>query len=203
MRKAHTRALMLNSDYSPIGLISWKKAIRLSVINQGDPKEGVFMVDFFKDDYVVASKGIKYPIPAVVALAKYVGQKRRPAFSRSNVFIRDHITCQYCGEVFRNLDLLTYDHVVPRDQWKKKKMRGTPTNWTNIVTCCRPCNNRKRNLTPEEAGMLLKRQPVTPSASHYILGLKPWDYIHPEWELYLTPWYKKIRELREKLPINY
>jgi hypothetical protein len=50
---------------------------------------------------------------------------------------------------------LNYDHVHPRH-------RGGKTNWDNIVTACYPCNDRKANRTPEQAGMKLLRKPFRP-----------------------------------------
>ena len=47
---------------------------------------------------------------------------------------------------------LTLDHVVPRS-------RNGESTWENLVASCRPCNNRKGNRTPQEAGMTLARPP--------------------------------------------
>jgi hypothetical protein len=42
--------------------------------------------------------------------------------------------------------------------------------WTNVVTCCERCNQRKGDRTPEEAGMQLLYVPYAPSwAEHLIL----------------------------------
>lgn len=68
--------------------------------------------------------------------------------------MRDAWTCQYCNEKKATKDL-TFDHVLPRAQ-------GGKTNWTNIVTACRPCNSRKEDRTPEQAKMKLKTVPVEP-----------------------------------------
>ncbi len=50
---------------------------------------------------------------------------------------------------------LNLDHVVPRD-------RGGPTSWENIVCSCIPCNTRKANRTPQEAGLRLVKKPKRP-----------------------------------------
>jgi hypothetical protein len=60
----------------------------------------------------------------------------------------------YCGTPKKMLEL-NYDHVIPRDQ-------GGRTVWENIVASCYPCNERKRNRTPEQAGMKLLRKPYKP-----------------------------------------
>ena len=47
---------------------------------------------------------------------------------------------------------LTLDHVLPRS-------RGGESSWDNLVACCKKCNHRKGNRTPEESGMHLLRRP--------------------------------------------
>jgi 5-methylcytosine-specific restriction endonuclease McrA len=75
-------------------------------------------------------------------------------FTRHNIFERDHNTCQYCGIKFDRKDL-NLDHVIPRD-------RGGETSWENIVCSCVPCNSRKGNRTPPEAGLKLLHKPKRP-----------------------------------------
>jgi 5-methylcytosine-specific restriction endonuclease McrA len=85
-------------------------------------------------------------------------------FSRANVYARDDHNCQYCGERFAPSQL-TFDHVVP-------VARGGRKDWDNIVTCCIPCNRRKGDLLPEQAGLHLVRRPRRPpSLPHLTLSL--------------------------------
>lgn len=63
---------------------------------------------------------------------------------------RDGDRCRYCGKVVDWKDKKgenggTYDHVDP----------DGPNTVDNIVVACRGCNSRKRNRTPEEAGISL------------------------------------------------
>src|SRR5271157_1987184 len=93
--------------------------------------------------------------PSVASLVNSIGSvKRGVKFSRINVFTRDGFRCQYCGESKKMTDL-NYDHLVPRQQ-------GGRTVWENIVTACYPCNSRKANRTPEQAGMKVRRRPYKP-----------------------------------------
>jgi 5-methylcytosine-specific restriction endonuclease McrA len=95
------------------------------------------------------------PLPAVVRLQRRVPWRRPTvSFSRKHVFCRDGHSCQYCGQAMSASEL-TFDHVVPRCQ-------GGGTHWTNIVTCCRLCNQLKGDRTPAEASMELLRQPFVP-----------------------------------------
>jgi 5-methylcytosine-specific restriction endonuclease McrA len=76
-------------------------------------------------------------------------------FCRENVYIRDNYTCQYCGDKL-SAKHLTLDHVIPASKNGKK-------NWTNVVSACRTCNQRKANRTPQTANMPLLSEPKMPS----------------------------------------
>jgi hypothetical protein len=200
MRKQHNRrVLMLNADFSPLATIEWKRAVVQAIINMEDPREGLEVIDYYEDS-VLSCGGRHFPIPAVVRSPNYIRQdKKKLSFSRKHVFLRDQMTCCYCGLQSIDGEHLTYDHVVPRETWKKNKYKGTPTNWTNIVTCCMTCNRRKANRTPKEANMTLLREPKEPGPQQFILGLSPWSKIHPKWELYLTPLYKNLLNKRKAM----
>jgi 5-methylcytosine-specific restriction endonuclease McrA len=78
--------------------------------------------------------------------------RQNRAVSRRSIMLRDRHTCQYCRRAFEARKL-TLDHVVPRS-------RGGAGTWENLVACCHPCNNRKADRTPAEAGMMLERKPA-------------------------------------------
>lgn len=179
MNERHKKSLMLNADFSPLAIIGWQKAITL------DFKSLVVVVDFYKDDHIICSSGHKWPIPAVVALKKYIHQPIM-AFSKKNVFLRDGHQCQYCGQYFPASEL-TYDHVIPRSKWN-----GDPnkvTSWNNIVSCCYKCNFDKADKTPEEAGMVLLSQPKKPSVSHFVMGYSLGQHIPEEWRPFMPTFY--------------
>jgi len=179
----HKKALVLNADYSPIGIIEWSKAVVL------DFKGAVKVVDFYKNDFIQCTGNLKWPVPAVVVLTKYKKYtKKIIPFSRKNVFIRDKLRCQYCGKRFRP-DHLTYDHVIPRAKWTKPT---TPTCWENIVSCCYPCNKKKGDKLLSECDMSLIRQPKRPTSHGFIIGLSPWTTIQKEWIPYLPREYTEL-----------
>lgn len=166
------QALVLNSSYEPINIVSWQKAIQL--LFQGK----VEVVE--ESDKTIRTVSITMRIPSVLRLLRFVPLKRRARivrFSRLNIFIRDAYSCQYCGHTPPKSHL-TLDHVVPAVQ-------GGLKDWTNIVTSCKPCNQRKGGRTPEEAGMKLRKRPVEPSwlpNTKVEIGIQ----ITPEsWRLYL------------------
>lgn len=190
-KKAHSRVLVLNADYQPHGVISWKRAIVLNSLHEQEYQDGAELIKFYANDFIVDSKGRQHPIPAVVRLTTYIKRaKNAVPFSRKNVFLRDKLTCQYCGKQFPPEEL-TYDHVIPRAQWDNDK-NGTPTHWENIVTCCGRCNKTKRNRTPKQAQMKLLREPMRPNGNMVIHGLTPWSKIPIEWIEYLPPLYQKL-----------
>jgi len=70
---------------------------------------------------------------------------------RREVLARDKMTCRYCGlalTINPGPCFATIDHVVP---WS----RGGGRRKENLVACCDDCNQKKRDRTPEEAGMPL------------------------------------------------
>ena len=136
--------LVLNASYEPINVCAARRAIVLII-------KGVASAEEF-GDRVIHSTAHALDMPSVIRLLEYrrIPQQTR-ALSRKNILMRDRYTCQYCG-ASGSATNLTLDHVIPRS-------RGGGSSWENLATCCHPCNNRKGNRTPEEAGMKLARTP--------------------------------------------
>lgn len=107
-------------------------------------------------------------IPAILAIknakvgSRLMGDKRK---SSRSIFRRDNNTCAYCGSHFSDT-MLTLDHVQPSS-------RGGSNDWSNLVSACFPCNNRKGNRTPAEAGMPLKFKPYVPTKAQYLNFTQP------------------------------
>lgn len=146
--RALSGALILNSGYEPIKVVNWRKAIILWL--QGK----VEVLEFHS--ITVHSPSCTLNLPAVVRLKQYI----RPylsltvRLSRQNVFLRDEHTCQYCQKRMSE-KRLTIDHVVPLS-------RGGRHEWTNVVTACSACNNKKGDKTPERVNMTLLKKPERP-----------------------------------------
>ena len=162
------RVLILNASYEPLHVCSVKRAVSLLMHEMAERVED--------SNKVLRSPSQIFPVPSVVRLKKFVRRpfRYRVSFNRKNVFRRDNHTCQYCG---KRSNELTLDHILPRS-------RGGRTRWENVVACCQRCNARKRDRTPEEAGMIIMREPFAPRfmfSSAY--GILP--TIDPIWEKYL------------------
>ncbi|MCM2258601.1 MAG: HNH endonuclease [Vicinamibacteria bacterium] len=143
------QTLVLNASYEPLRIVTWQKAITL--LFQGKVEV------LAHHDREIRGVTVRVKLPSVLRLLRHVRMKRAFAhvpFSRTNVYARDQHRCQYCGHRFAPVEL-TFDHVVP-------VARGGQKGWDNIVTCCIPCNRRKGDRTPEEAGLALLRKPRRP-----------------------------------------
>jgi 5-methylcytosine-specific restriction endonuclease McrA len=140
-------ALLLNSTFMPLRIVSWKRAMILRALRK------VEIIEVY--DKEIHTVSLSIPLPSVIRLVRFVRPKGPEIrFTRYNIYLRDRGRCQYCGQEF-NMKNLTYDHVTPR-------ARGGTASWENIVTCCRSCNLRKGGRTPQEAGMRLIRSPDKP-----------------------------------------
>lgn len=187
MSHKNHKCLLLNADYSLLTIVDWKKALIWSFKYSG-LNYGIEVIDFYKHDYILGSNNKKYPIPAVSRTRRYFKRNNQSVnFSRKNIFIRDNYTCQYCGNK-QNINELTYDHVIPKSLWEYNK--GTPTNWTNIVTACAGCNKKKGNKTPAQANMPLLSPPHRPTKNFEYLPIivhlaKIKADIPDEWKIYI------------------
>jgi len=191
MESKNSKCLLLNSDYTPLAIISWKRALIWSIRYEHNSRYGIEIIDFFKNDYIQGVNEKKYPIPAVAKTIRYFKiNNQEVTFSRKNIYIRDNYTCQYCNKKYE-YNMLTYDHVIPKSKWGDK---SSPTNWTNIVTACIGCNRKKGNKTPKQANMPLINLPTKPNKnirylpiSLQLLRIK--NELPEEWKLYLPESY--------------
>lgn len=143
------RSLLLNASYEPMKVISWQRALVLWF------QDKVEVIEYH--NVFVRSVRSNFQLPSILRLKHYVRPRSLGAvrFCRENVYLRDNFTCQYCGQQ-GSTKVLTLDHVVPASK------KG-PKSWTNVVTACRECNQRKANRTPQTANMPLLSVPVIPT----------------------------------------
>lgn len=143
-------ALVLNATYEPLSVVPARRALCLVLAGKAEV--------IHENDVLVRSATLTLRSPAVIRLRYFVRApfRRRTALSRRAVFIRDGHRCQYCGDAADSID-----HVIPRS-------RGGRNAWDNVTAACRPCNLRKRDRTPEEAGMRLASVPQVPRDGAWI-----------------------------------
>lgn len=165
--------LVLSASFEPFKIVSWQKAMQLLFT------EKVEVLEEYERE--IRTVSMTFRLPSVLRLRRYVPLVRKKniiRFSRTNIFIRDQHTCQYCGRK-RQKHELTLDHVIP-------VVQGGAKNWENIVTACLQCNQRKGGRTPHEAGMRLIIKPQAPAwlpsqAIRYDLNSAP-----EHWKVYLS-----------------
>ncbi len=148
-----TSVILLNADFTPLGLISLKKAMKLVAKGKAEiVKEAKKIINTVTKSFFV---------PLVLRLIKFVRMLygKKVPFSKRNVMILYDYKCAYCG--VRMKSGMTLDHIIPRS-------RGGKTEFSNVVPCCLKCNNIKDNKLPHEVGMTLKYKVIVPTINEYL-----------------------------------
>lgn len=152
--------LVLNRNLYAVQVATWERALTLLYLDRACVVDQEYQVHDFRD-WIELSKSIrenpsgfvhtptlKVAIPDVIALKFFDKVPRHEIpFTRRNIYRHYGNRCCYCAKRFASSEL-NLEHVVPRS-------RGGTTDWSNIVTACVPCNLRKGNRLPREAGMRL------------------------------------------------
>lgn len=145
-RNRQQTVAVYNADYRVLTHVSWQEAVRLLL------RGSVYVIERHSPAVHIHSPSTIIELPVSVALREYVHIPYRPGnrVTREGVLARDGYTCAYCGGYGDTLD-----HVVPES-------RGGQNTWLNLIAACGPCNGRKDNRTPGEAGMRLLWEPYEP-----------------------------------------
>lgn len=122
------KALILNSDYTPISILPSARAFAIYYKGHAD-----VIYTYPESEYTLSSPNDEYPAPSVIRVNEYADVPyRKVPLTKQNVFKRDNFTCVYCG----SKENLTIDHVKPQS-------KGGKDTWDNLVTACKPCNAKK------------------------------------------------------------
>lgn len=171
--------LLLNHNYEPLNVCDFRRAISLLLGEKVDV--------LHHHDAPVRTAGGQLKAPSVMKM-RYMVKRPLPQLrlSRHSILARDNYTCQYCGAKARDL---TIDHVVP-------KWAGGPQTWDNLVACCRRCNLKKGDKTPQQANMKLRKQPRRPNFIPYLaLPLYLRARNRDDWTLYLPVFDEFVRDM--------
>ncbi|MGH2409530.1 MAG: HNH endonuclease [Chloroflexota bacterium] len=140
-----TFVLVLNASCEGLHYVPLRRAMALLLARKAELVEAT--------GQRIRSARPDLPEPRVIRLLRYVFVPFKADRVTKPKILRRDGRCQYCG---REQAALTVDHVLPRS-------RGGGTTWENCVAACLPCNQRKDNRTPREAGMrLLFGRPAAP-----------------------------------------
>jgi 5-methylcytosine-specific restriction endonuclease McrA len=193
--------LVLNNLYQAVQITGVQRAFRLFYTGRARALSPDFVsYDFANwcdlpvgiEDEVIRTPDRRVRIPRVIQLVYYDRVPHREVrFTRRNIFYRDKSRCQYCGKVFPQREL-NLDHVVPLS-------RGGRSAWDNVVAACVPCNSRKGNRTPLDAGMRLVRRPKKP-AGHPVLRASWIGALHEEWRTFLDEAYWNVELSDDVVP---
>lgn len=179
----HQRCLVLNKGWAPISTVPLKRAIIMLFAEKARIIEPESYATFTWEDWsrlrpenadeAIYSANLSFRIPEIILLENYDKMPRpKVHFSRRNLYKRDNMTCQYCGKTPGSSEL-NIDHIIPRS-------KGGTSTWENCVLSCIPCNSRKANRTPEQAGMRLRKVPKKPTMDMFKVGgltkpIKSWE----------------------------
>lgn len=156
--------LSLDVGGRPVDWIPWQNAVCLYVRNQVAWTAGasVFTVRGGLNELTQCRSEVR--VNSIIAVRGAIPRSEEgivPTLSNRELFRRDRQTCLYCGEQLPTSDL-TRDHVIPLAE-------GGWDTWENVVTACKPCNQRKGCNTPEAAAMPLLALPYAPSRIEYLI----------------------------------
>src|SRR6185295_10006071 len=159
--------LVLNRNFYAIHITSWRRALSLLYLDHARVVDEEYKTYDFSDWQQMSKIIVDHPagyvntptfrlaIPDVITLKRYdklpVSEVK---FTRRNIYEHYQYLCCYCGKKFPTQSL-NLEHVMP-------KSRGGQSSWDNIVTSCIPCNLRKGDRLPAEAGMKLLITPSKP-----------------------------------------
>lgn len=190
------RVLVLNKLWTAVSVVTFRKACRLlytTYDDTGEPKARVIVPseDFAlyswsdwaklrpdsEDSVIRTAESLAFKIPEVILLTRYEKMPhQRVNFSRRSLYRRDDYRCQYCSSK-PGIEELNIDHILPRS-------RGGLSTWENCVISCFTCNAKKKDRTPEEAGMKLLSVPQKPKFSLFkgdkVVVPKSWEHFVSE-----------------------
>ena len=155
----NAKVLRLNKAGTPVAWLNWQETATLVVKDLVIWSMGETV---FKIHGGINNQGVRssLELPSIIACDGKIEDKAFvPSLTNSLLFARDQQVCMYCGQHFKVAEL-SRDHVIPTS-------RGGNDSWTNCVTACRRCNNRKANKTPDEANMELLAVPFVPNRHEY------------------------------------
>jgi len=172
--------LVLNSDYSPINVTSFKRGFNLVFKGKAEVVQST-------GEPLITSLG-EFLRPVIIRLLDYISYRpKKISVSKNRIMKRDKFRCVYCGSQKH----LTIDHVIP-------KSKGGQNTWSNMVTCCSKCNCKKGDRTPEEAG-LKSVYPKEPTMFQDVISselLQAWESFKSTfWVFFCNKLFKSINQI--------
>ena len=156
--------LRLSQGGQAIGWIHWQDAVLYYAKDQVAWTLGDETLRFYGGVNRLRNSRTYMDIHPIIAVQGDQGRSvlaTIPSLSNRELFRRDGYTCMYCLSTLGDRHL-TRDHVVPMS-------RGGRYVWTNVVTACRACNQRKADQLLGETTMHLHAVPYTPNYAEWLI----------------------------------
>ena len=156
--------LQLDNAGQTIGWISWKDAVTYYAKDTVSWTMGENVFRFHGGHQRNTGKQSYIDVHSIIATRGMMNTRRfdlAPPLTNRALFCRDQQMCMYCLTTLPHRHL-TRDHVVPVGH-------GGTNIWTNVVTACVRCNQRKACRTPQQAGMTLHAVPYTPNYAEWLV----------------------------------
>lgn len=188
--------LKLNGLWQPIGFVSPKKAVvAMCGMPDGTPPAFALDVTLGEDGRVISARPvgwdewIKLPVrdsePAILTKSGPIRAPlilldgnynkmplKTPKLTNEAIRERDQGVDQYTGEDVPPGEG-SVDHVIPKDVWKKRGLKGSPNRWDNMVYTRKERNFSKSNKTNRQAGLKLIQKPKAPKQVPISFLVKP------------------------------
>lgn len=150
--------LALDNTGAPHAWLSWQDAVACLATGRVERSLGDFDFTIRGGYSKLTGQRSSLTISSILALRgrnPHGWEPQPPPLNNRLMFLRDRHLCCYCG-ASRRPEALTRDHVLPLS-------RGGQDVWTNVVTACKPCNQRKGAATLEQARMSMRYVPYSPT----------------------------------------
>jgi len=174
----HKKVLVLNANWAPIGFCSVQTA--LQDMNSSKTPKLAIKVEYYKDDNgsyhfdmpiemiplrwdewvelsprevdvgKIRTSKLEIRVPTVLIAPKYKKipfKKFRP--TKSNLGDHYNYQCYYSGRKLSPKEM-NVEHVISRDEWRRRGLPGSPNTWQNLAPCDVKLNHKKSNLTLKE-----------------------------------------------------
>lgn len=166
MHSLSQQVLRTDAAGMPLEWIDFREAVRIYYLEQVAYSYGSPLYRIYGGHNALSKRRSVIEVNSIIATLgdSNAAHKARthyvPPLNNQTLFARDAQLCMYCGHQFPARGL-SRDHIIPLS-------RGGRDIWTNVVTACKRCNNRKAGQTPEQAGLELLAVPFTPTHAEYI-----------------------------------
>lgn len=156
--------LRINVSGQPMGWIPWQEAVLHYARDHVVWTQGDETMRYYGGFNRINNQRSYMDVHPIVAVKGVVGRSKYetvPPLTNRELFRRDRHTCMYCLASLADRHL-TRDHVLPLS-------RGGKDVWTNVVTACRSCNQRKAARLLKGSGMHLHAVPYTPNYAEWLI----------------------------------